>query len=659
MRGAILACGCVALAHFAHALPAPAEAYGRLPAVFDTAISPDGTKVIMAVNLPDGVHGFRIVNLVDGEIVYGARVATARSATMQENLRGVGWADDGRALYVVSATIPTGRALPWYAFAPGRNRLFFLRPAIVDLETEEIYPVKISDEDSVLIGNLASLTAPIEGDDGYGRLIAPTGPFQDDVLSVYRINLASGRASSLLRGRTDTLDFILDRRGTPALRIDSDERSNRWSLRALDGTQARSIMSGESETGQWPDIVGMYADGRFGGVDRISDTDRAQLFAVDRTSGEITVLRAHDQYDIEEAITDPWSHEIVGALVTEDFKRQDFLDPDLAAVLAQVQARAPGTVVRLKNWSRDRSAFVVFIEQQVDAGGYYLFTPHDGRLASIGMRYPELSVEHLGSRLAITYPARDGTRIPAYLTTPYGAEMRNLPLVVLVHGGPTARDDFEFDWWASFLASRGYAVLQPNFRGSSGYGAAWEEAGYREWGRLMQTDVEDGALVLGRNGIADPERICIVGGSYGGFAALAGAALTPERYACAAAIAGVSDLPMMLSNVAIAIGSQSMPSDWWGMLIGDRREDGAALRAVSPAHQAANVRAPVLLIHGANDTVVPIAQSRRMADALRSAGKDVRLVEYPGEDHWLSDATTRIAMLRELETFLAAHLGAP
>jgi dipeptidyl aminopeptidase/acylaminoacyl peptidase len=237
--------------------------------------------------------------------------------------------------------------------------------------------------------------------------------------------------------------------------------------------------------------------------------------------------------------------------------------------------------------------------------------------------------------------------------------MRNLPLVVLVHGGPTARDDFEFDWWASFLASRGYAVLQPNFRGSSGYGAAWEEAGYREWGRLMQTDVEDGALVLGRNGIADPERICIVGGSYGGFAALAGAALTPERYACAAAIAGVSDLPMMLSNVAIAIGSQSMPSDWWGMLIGDRREDGAALRAVSPAHQAANVRAPVLLIHGANDTVVPIAQSRRMADALRSAGKDVRLVEYPGEDHWLSDATTRIAMLRELETFLAAHLGAP
>lgn len=173
----------------------------------------------------------------------------------------------------------------------------------------------------------------------------------------------------------------------------------------------------------------------------------------------------------------------------------------------------------------------------------------------------------------------------------------------------------------------------------------------------MQTDVEDAVVALARAGIADPARVCIVGASYGGYAALAGATLTPERYRCAASIAGVADLPMMLANVELRSGRQSIASDWWRMLIGDRREDRAHLEAVSPAYQAANVRAPILLIHGANDTVVPIAQSRRMEAQLRAAGKDVRLVEMRGEDHWLSDAPTRIQMLRELETFLAANLG--
>ena len=209
----------------------------------------------------------------------------------------------------------------------------------------------------------------------------------------------------------------------------------------------------------------------------------------------------------------------------------------------------------------------------------------------------------------------------------------------------------DFDWWASFLASRGYAVLQPNFRGSTGYGANWEHAGRRQWGGLMQTDVEDGVAAIVRAGIADPERVCIVGASYGGYAALAGATLTPDRYKCAASVAGVADLNELLRQREAATGHESMSSDWLRSSIGDRDEDRERLRGVSPANLAERVRIPILLIHGTDDTVVPILQSRRMLDRLHDAGKNVRFVELRGDDHWLSDAETRIQMLRELETF--------
>ena len=236
---------------------------------------------------------------------------------------------------------------------------------------------------------------------------------------------------------------------------------------------------------------------------------------------------------------------------------------------------------------------------------------------------------------------------------------RNLPLVVLVHGGPhNVRDTMDFDWWASFLASRGYAVLQPNYRGSGGYGAAWEDAGRRQWGGLMQSDVADGVAAIIRAGVADASRICIVGASYGGYAALAGATLTPDRYRCAVSVAGVSDLNQMLVDATSEGRRDGFTSDWWTASIGNRSEDREAIRAVSPVNLANRVQIPILLLHGTEDTVVPIQHSRRMQAALQSAGKNVRFVELRGDDHWLSDPQTRIQMLTEIEGFLAQNIGA-
>ena len=260
----------------------------------------------------------------------------------------------------------------------------------------------------------------------------------------------------------------------------------------------------------------------------------------------------------------------------------------------------------------------------------------------------------LGEFKEISYKARDGTVIPAYLTRPAGKSDTPGPLIVLPHGGPNARDYPQFDWIVQFLASRGYAVLQPQFRGSTGFGDAFREAGYRQWGGLMQDDVTDGVHAMIDQGIADPHRICIVGASYGGYAALAGAAFTPELYACAISINGVSDLSALLQRTIPVFRIYSTSLDQWTARIG--KPGDRSLDRKSPINAVAAISAPVLIIYGTSDGVVPSDQSERMAAALSKAGKPVKLVRLPDEDHWLSRSDTRIQMLSEVEAFLREHL---
>jgi dipeptidyl aminopeptidase/acylaminoacyl peptidase len=267
--------------------------------------------------------------------------------------------------------------------------------------------------------------------------------------------------------------------------------------------------------------------------------------------------------------------------------------------------------------------------------------------------YIGLTADGVSERRPIKYKAADGTQISAYLTTPRGKDPKNLPLVVLPHGGPKARDTLEFDWWSQALASRGYAVLQPNFRGSSGYGWRFVAAGFGQWGKAMQTDLSDGVRHLAKDGVIDPKRVCIAGASYGGYAALAGATLDKDVYRCAASVAGPSDLKRMLtdSNRGYASSNNSTQRFWLRFMGADGLKD-PDLAALSPAKLADQVKIPILLIHGKDDTVVPYVQSTLMADALTKAGKPVKLVTLPSEDHWLSRGATRLQMLTALVEFL-------
>jgi dipeptidyl aminopeptidase/acylaminoacyl peptidase len=252
----------------------------------------------------------------------------------------------------------------------------------------------------------------------------------------------------------------------------------------------------------------------------------------------------------------------------------------------------------------------------------------------------------------VVWNAADGLALHGVLTLPAGRPAKALPLVVLPHGGPASRDYPGFDWWAQAFASRGYAVFQPNFRGSAGYGVAFRNAGLGQWGRKMQTDISDGVASLAAQGIVDPKRACIVGGSYGGYAALAGVTLQKGLYRCAVSLAGVADPSAMLVYDSQRAGYRSSTMRYWKAFMGVESSSDSSLDAISPLVRADQADAPILLIHGEDDTVVSINQSEKMEAALKRAGKQVEFVKMNNEDHWLSREDTRIQMLKAAVAFV-------
>ncbi len=632
----------------------PAKAYGRLPAFFDAAISPDGKHLALGRNDEDGEQFLQIVDRASGQTVSGVRHRPPASDQDKALIREVGWADNRRATYLLSGTLPYWRMIPVGIMTPGSRRVDLWRTSLLDIETDKTYLVRTGKYDWRLV--FSDLRAPIPGDQDSGRMVIRSGPYRGGPLvNVYRVDLNNGRTRTKVEGNSRTRTFLLDRNGEARVRLDVDERKNQWRLFMLDKDGDRMLSSGVSPTGGMG-VVGLTPVGEIAIVDRYKGRTADVLYSLHPESGVRTLLAEHARYDVDSVLVDPWTGEVVGARLVEKMSTQRFFDPELSKVLTALKKKLPGANVVLDTWSADRQHFIALIERPGDAGGYYLYSSTTGDLLLLGLAYPQLKPADIGIRQEIEYKSKDGTAIPAYLTLPDENMRTRRPLVVLVHGGPASRDTLSFDWWASYLASRGYAVIQPNYRGSSGYGRAWQEAGYRQWGQLMQDDVADAVHALVRAGVADPARVCIVGASYGGYAALVGGTRDPDLFRCVASIAGVADLPKMLAIETIQTGKDSATVDWWTMLIGSRRDDRKQLEAVSPAYQAAAVKAPVLLIHGELDTVVPIGQSERMASALKSAGKVVKFVRFPGEDHWLSDAPTRIRMLEELESFLAEHL---
>lgn len=352
-------------------------------------------------------------------------------------------------------------------------------------------------------------------------------------------------------------------------------------------------------------------------------------------------------YDVDFISAGPDYSSLAGVGYTDQRFHMHWLDPRMASIQSAIDAAVPGRTATLVSMNADRTKFIVHVGSASNPGAYYyLDSATDGVLHLIGRVNEALGRQPLSTVRTIRYRARDGVEIEAVLTLPSGRAATNLPLIMLPHGGPFARDNESWDWWVQFLADRGYAVLQPNYRGSSGYGLAFYERSLGQWGLAMQDDLDDGVAWAVDQGIADRGRVCIAGASYGGYAAMRAAQRGGGIYRCAISYAGVSDLAAMLRYDNFFL------SEVGGRL---RREEIPNVRDVSPIRSPESFSMPVLLMHGDKDLRVPVDQSRSMASALRGAGRQVHYVEQREGDHHFSRQEHRLQFLQEMETFLDAH----
>ena len=637
------------------AAPPPLEVFGRLPAARLVTMSPNGKLLAME----EDKGGTRSVTIFEAD---GGKTRHSVEVDKANKIRRLLWADDETLLLDVSIMHST------YC-APNvlcNNEWFRTMSVRMDGSPPRI--LLNYDGDKKLVSGsylLASRTArpgfvtmsTMDWDEGRykqttgtrlaGSAIQQTGW----IMAAYEVDTRTGKEKLLASGTQYTSDWVVDAAGVPVARSEWIPDQKSYTIVARQGASWKEIY--RSPDGTAMSVPGLDVAGTAIVALGTNGTDRSRAWSIPLDGSPVTLLHESAEYDIDEAIYDKNRNAVVAVRGLDDSTIRWF-DPKLESQHKSLSNAFKGLNIYVLDRSMVGRRVLVEVDSPSQPPVYQLVDFEQKRADIVAEAYPGLDPSALGTVSSITYPARDGTPIPAFLTLPPGRPAKDLPVVILPHGGPEARDEEEFDWLAQALATRGYAVLQPQFRGSTGYGEKWRLAGYRQWGGLMQDDVSDGVRHLVANGTANPNKVCIVGWSYGGYAALAGAAFTPDLYACAASIAGVSDLPAMLGYARKGAEKDSGAVVYWKDHIGPANDPNVI--AKSPARAAGGVRAPVLLLHGAEDTVVPIEQSKIMERALTQAGKQVTLVELPSDDHGMVRSATRLRMLQELDTFLAKYL---
>lgn len=614
-------------------LPALAT-YGRLPNIEQVEISPDGARLALAVT--DGEQRLLLVreSAEGGKLLKVVKIGDTK-------LRYLQWAGPDHVLITVSQTSSV------FGLSGGKREWF----------TTVDFNIKTGKQIALLKGQEDSLNAVLAAPvirqiDGEPHAFIQGFHFVNSQgwVTLYRVNLTTGFTKMLeYGGDPDTDDWLVSADGQPLAQSQYEEKTGLWKLKIRDkgwSEVERAVLPLGSRG-----LPGLGRDGRsaLAWVPRDDDGFDLREYAKDGAKTEVPGAG-----DFDKLVYAPSDGALLGGsqLVGDDL-RYTFFDPKTQSIWRAVIKAFPNERVTLASWSDDRRKVVVMTDSPTLGPAYSLvdLDAKSGRwLTDV---YRGLTAEGVSPVRAVTYKAADGLEIHGYLTIPLGREAKNLPLVVLPHGGPAVRDEPGFNWWSQALASRGYAVLQPNFRGSTGYGRSHFEKGFGQWGKAMQTDLSDGVRDLAKQGVIDPKRVCIIGASYGGYAALAGATIDRGVYRCAVSVAGPSDLRrMLLDNQQRFLSRDNSGLRWWLNFMGAEGIKDPDLTVISPALLADKVEIPILLIHGKDDTVVPYAQSMAMANALKKAGKPYELVTLPGEDHYLSSGATRLTMLSSMVTFL-------
>lgn len=475
------------------------------------------------------------------------------------------------------------------------------------------------------------------------------------VFDLYRIDPATGEHGLIAQNPGNVIGWLVDREGR--LRARSVQDGDAGYLQLREGQAWRTAMRWNRGDGWW--IADFIPGGNSAWAVSNRNRDRRALVRLDLETGAEQVDYEDSAVDVDSVLMSQRFHAPLMAHSMPGYPSAKFFDPALAARLRPLQADGEPVAVYVGSMSDDEQTMT--LDVGTDQGWkYYLLTAGAAVPVLLGESNTADVAQSLGKTRPIRYVARDGLSIPGYLTLPPGVRQRPLPLVLLVHGGPWARDRWTYQGsnrsMQQFLANRGYAVLQVEYRGSSGYGRAFMEKAVGEFAGKMHDDLIDGVRWAVAQGVADPKHVGIYGASYGGYAALLGATITPEVFACAVDVVGIADLASWYEETP-PYWDLGLP--WWRRYIGDPADPAQRklMDAKSPINHVANAKNPILIMHGVNDPRVRLSQSQRMVSALRAHSKAVDFVAFQDDGHGNRKWTNNLTMYRQTEDFFAACLG--
>jgi len=636
----------------AHAAP-PAENFGKLPNIYDAALSPDAKSIAIILN-QDGEYFVRIADLANPS---GEGRAVRLSGDIKPSY--VKWDNNGQLIVSFWQSEK-------YQGTPLRSGYLYT----IDVSTMqgEIL-VDPRDEGSTTSGSRLSKNGIFRQfnnvvvdwleDDPDHILMAYSNKDDNNAQpDLRKVNVKTGRNQAIEGGLPDVQTWYTDLTGEPRIgQGRKDTAGGGWVMRIKDtnGDKWRSS----------DDYPGLNAGAHIHGftsnpneliVSSYAGKDTIGLYVYDLSAKSMTRKIYHnDKYDASGVVLSKDGGDVIGARYTADTPQTEMLGEN-DTVLQAMRRKNEGFLIDFVDQSEDGQTVLFKMSNSYDPGALMMVKGASGEPEAIGAIRPSLDSQDLGEVIGVKYTARDGQKIPSYVTLPPmitdTSMLKNLPFIVLPHGGPYGRDSKRFDYFAQFFATRGYGVLQMNFRGSDGYGKAFENAGRKNW-VVMQEDVEDGAKWLLEKGYADPKRTCIAGWSYGGYAALMGAAKNPELYSCAISMAALTDIKAFKNDQKdYRFGRQSIKS-----FIGNGFEDKDDIKANSPTKIAGDIEVPLFLAHGELDQQVHYDQYKRMKSALKKSKAKVTYMSFKDEDHYLSNEKNRIKFFKGLDKFLTDTNG--
>lgn len=632
------------------ALVADAKAFGALESATGVGLSPDGSKIVYVAPMSGG-----------GTVAFVAEVAAGkttpffRAGRHGERLRWCSFVTNERLVCRYTGAVNDAGIL-----------IGFSRLVAVDSDGSNVkqlgqsssfYDAGLRQFDGEIIdwlpGGEGSVLMAREYVPETGRTGSRISRSAQGV-GVDQIDTMTAKVTRVEPAKEDVASYLTDGRGNVRVMAVADVTGDGL----LTGRTKYYYRTASSR--DWKTLVDYVDDEQFKAlaVDATSDS----LYALKPQGGRMALFRikltdplhselvaSNPRVDIDQVIRSGNGQRVIGYSYVEDKRSAVYFDSEyksLAASLGRAIPKLP--LIEFGETSADGSKTLVHAGSDSDPGRYYLFDKKAKRLAELMLARPELEGRVLAAVKPVSVKAPDGATIPAYLTLPPGKDASGLPAVVLPHGGPSARDEWGFDWLAQFLATRGYAVIQPNYRGSAGFGDEWLiENGFKNW-RISIGDITASARWLVSEGVADAKRLAVVGWSYGGYAALQAAAIDPGLFKAVAAVAPVTDLSMLKEEAGDYTNSR---------VVAEFIGTGPHVAEGSPLRRASAIKVPVLLAHGDMDQNVGIAQSEKMAGALRSAGTPVEFLRYKGLDHQLEDGSARIEMLVKIGELLERSIG--